>query len=447
MSNTDNLEKNDLLLHNTEPIDFDAIEKALSYDRIFQDLQGGMIKSYGRKYSLYIFINFDPEKVGAIKQWIATEIAPNVTSTSSQLNNTKSFKQEIELIKQQKRDPALCYGKMCENFFLSAHGYSILLDGEQFKKVSDLDPLFTGGMKDDWKNNYRLDDREVDEAWYNPPERWDIGKASTDYPIDALISLAHDNLEELKEAANTTIDKCKEFAKIVGCEVGYAIKDSNDNCVGPFGFVDGISQPLFLKSDYEKYRNNHDLKIWDPKASLALVLKKDPFGGEYSYGSYCVWQKLETNLQLFEQKVDELATKLECDRERAGALTIGRYKDGTPLAISDRSNQSEVGAIADLEAAQLADLLSKGIAGILEFEEDSELWADELLAAWKDEQQLIAVLQDPANKLIHKDKLSSIFPMPDRPRGLETLEIEKLQSFFGDEDNMQHLGGIFLFAS
>lgn len=236
---------------------------------------------------------------------------------------------------------------MCENFFLSAHGYRILLGDERVKEVSDrLDPLFTAGMKADWETNYRLD-REVDEAWYNPPERWDIGKVSPDssvrnYPIDASISLAHDSLEELKAAATNTIDKCKEFVKIVGCEVGYRIKDPNGNCVGPFGFVDGVSQPLFLKSDYEKYGNSHDLQIWNPKASLGLVLQQDPFGGKYSYGSYCVWQKLETNLQLFEQKVDELAKQLEGDRERASALTIGRYKDRTPLATSEQLNQTRI---------------------------------------------------------------------------------------------------------
>lgn len=344
MSDTDNLEQKDPL-NNPEPIDFDAIEKGSDYDLIFQDLQGGIIKSYGRKYALYIFINFDREKVGAIEQWIATEIATNVTSTSVQLDDTKNFKEEIELRKQQKLDPALYYGKMCKNFFLSAHGYRILLGDERVKEVSDrLDPLFTAGMKADWETNYRLD-RDVDEAWYNPPERWDIGKSQDssvgNYPIDASIALAHDSLEELKEAATRTIDNCKEFTKIVGCEVGYQLKDPNGNCVGPFGFVDGISQPLFLKNDYEKYGNSHDLKIWNPKASLALVLQQDPFGEKYSYGSYCVWQKLETNLQLFEQKVDELAKQLEGDRERAGALTIGRYKDGTPLANSEQLNQNE----------------------------------------------------------------------------------------------------------
>jgi hypothetical protein len=110
-------------------------------------------------------------------------------------------------------------------------------------------------------------------------------------------------------------------------------------------------------------------------------------------------------------------------------------------------NRLEVGALADLDRSRLADLLSKGIAGILEFDEDADLWADELIAAWKDRSHLIAVLQDPAINLIHKDKLKSILPLPDRPRGLEELEIDKLQKFLGDQDHMEHLGGIFLFGS
>ena len=123
-----------------------------------------------------------------------------------------------------------------------------------------------------------------------------------------MISLTHDGLEELKNEAITIIGQCKKLGKVVACEAGHGLKDPNSNLVGPFGFADGISQPLFLKSDYDKYLTSQNIEqghpsAWDPKASLSLVLVKDPFVDEpYSFGSYCVWKKLETDYSRFKNK-------------------------------------------------------------------------------------------------------------------------------------------------
>ncbi|RCJ30326.1 hypothetical protein A6769_33850 [Nostoc punctiforme NIES-2108] len=344
MSNPDNnLEQYEKLINNSEPINIDDP----AYEQILKDLQGGIIKSYGRNYSLYIFIQFDNEKAKDVKQWIQDQ-AKNITSTSKQLKHTETYK------KMRQQDPSFS-GELCKNFFLSYQGYKTLgfdptnpKPDDQGNKKSKLDDSdFKGGMKCDWETTYRPTDNTPTDYWYNPPENWDIGKVH----IDALILLAHNCLEYLKKEANSIIDKCEEFGKVVACEAGYILKDSNDKTkslsIGPFGFADSISQPLFLKKDYDNYCKNQNIEQWDPKASLNLVLAKDPFGEPYSYGSYCVWQKLETCLERFEQKVGELANCLKSDRERASALVIGRFKDGTPLDLSDLPNQNDGSSIAN----------------------------------------------------------------------------------------------------
>lgn len=319
----------DELINNRHPID--ANDPA--YEKIFRDLQGGIIKNYGRDYSLYIFIQFDENKQEEIKQWIRDEIAYSVTSTWRQLNDTEIFKG----IKQR----GLSFpGKLCKNFFLSWSGYENLgLDPNQSASKID-DALFIDGMKKDWDDSYKIDAASAspENYWYNPPEFWDLGGKNR---IDALFSLAHNSLEELKNEAKAILFKfdSEEIGKILACEPGLVVRDRNNIPIGPFGFTDGISQPLFLKGDYDKYCKTENIEQWDPKASLKLVLKKDPLGEAYSFGSYCVWKKIETNHQLFNQKVNELADTLECDPERAGALVIGRFKDGTPIAISDKFNQ------------------------------------------------------------------------------------------------------------
>ena len=343
MSNpNNNLEQYEKLINNSEPIDIDDP----AYEQILKDLQGGIIKSYGHNYSLYIFIRFDNEKVKDVKQWIQDQ-AKSITSTCKQLKQTEAYN------KMRQQDPSFS-GELCKNFFLSYQGYKTLgfepdnpKLNEQGKQESKFcDRYFVKGMKQDWEETYRLD-KTPEDYWYNPPENWDINKER----IDALILLAHNCLEDLKKEANNIIDKCEEFGKVVACEAGYILKDSNDKTkalsIGPFGFAHGISQPLFIKKDYDKYCKNQNVGQWDPKASLNLVLAKDPFGEPYSYGSYCVWQKLETNLELFEQKIDDLANCLKSDRERANALVIGRFKDGTPLALFDLPNQNDGTSIAN----------------------------------------------------------------------------------------------------
>ncbi|MBN3879184.1 MULTISPECIES: hypothetical protein [unclassified Nostoc] len=108
---------------------------------------------------------------------------------------------------------------------------------------------------------------------------------------------------------------------------------------------------------------------------------------------------------------------------------------------------SEVGALANLDREQLKNLLQLGITGILSFDVQANLWADELVEAWKNREQLIAIQRDPAQNLRNKDTLDFRFPLPDIPNGLKELKIEQLQEFLGDEAHMEHLGGIFLYGS
>lgn len=100
-----------------------------------------------------------------------------------------------------------------------------------------------------------------------------------------------------------------------------------------FGFRDGISQPLFFKSELEKIGSTD---CWDPSAPLGLVLveEEDLCGnGQSYYGSYCVYRKLEQNVSGFDRAVQELTQQLGLtDEEQAAALVMGRYRDGKPLS-------------------------------------------------------------------------------------------------------------------
>jgi Dyp-type peroxidase family len=87
-----------------------------------------------------------------------------------------------------------------------------------------------------------------------------------------------------------------------------------------------------------KERRGGKVDKWDPFEPLRRVLVPDPLAGDPDcLGSFFVFRKLEQNVRGFtieEQRLaDALGLKDE-ERERAGAMTVGRFRDGTPLALS-----------------------------------------------------------------------------------------------------------------
>ena len=341
----DNSELGEKIIDNKKPINPFAEPDKSRYENLLNNLQGGIIKNYGRNHSLYLFIAFKEDKINEVKQWIQKK-ADMVTSTYQQLEDTKNYKKQLkEYLEAEKQESKSSSekpsGELCVNFFLSSNGYKVL----GFNNVEQIltDPEFKQGMKEWYQEFYK------DNISYVPPNNWDVG-GSDDIDIHALTLLAHDDLSQLEEAATQVIEEIegREIGNLVACEAGYVLKSETKDgdgerlgsVIGPFDFVDNLSQPLFLKSDLDKYEKKQgitkqeELK-WDPFAPLKLVLVEDPFQPG-QYGSYCVWQKLETDYQCFTDKEQELANKLGVDRERAGALIVGRFRDGTPIELSPK---------------------------------------------------------------------------------------------------------------
>jgi Dyp-type peroxidase family len=106
------------------------------------------------------------------------------------------------------------------------------------------------------------------------------------------------------------------------------------NCRGVehFGYADGISQPLFFQKDLERGKQQ-SVTEWDPSAGPSLVLVQDPHGGEYDFGSYLVFRKLEQNVWGFFQEIEKLAEELGLAPTLAGAFAIGRFQDSTPVVL------------------------------------------------------------------------------------------------------------------
>ncbi|WP_309642032.1 Dyp-type peroxidase domain-containing protein [Flavobacterium sp.] len=273
---------------------------------MFSKLQGNILKGHGRNFTTNIFIRFDKNRDKSAKKWIAEFSESKLTSCKKQLK-------ENELFKRNKISGGVFYG-----ILLTAPGYQYL-----GKDISKFEKTFQNGMK-------KADLQDPDT------KKWEEGFRKE---IHAMILIGDDNQEKLGIASDEIIAALNKFSSIVTIEYGNAIRNANGDGIEHFGYVDGISQPLFFDDELKEYeQQNAGKEIFNPSAEKELVLVKDPFAdSDNTYGSYFVFRKLEQNVQKFKKNEEELAKKLnlkEEDEERAGASIVGRYEDGTPVEMS-----------------------------------------------------------------------------------------------------------------
>ncbi|MEO5741940.1 MAG: hypothetical protein ABIS29_15235 [Vicinamibacterales bacterium] len=131
----------------------------------------------------------------------------------------------------------------------------------------------------------------------------------------------------------------------VHTQEGHGLHNKNGEGIEHFGYVDGRSQPIFLSEDVDKERLQKDgATSWDPRFGPGRAIVPDPTAADplSQFGSYFVYRKLEQNVRKFKTEEEKLATRLGltgAEMERAGAMIVGRFEDGTPVAI-----QAEAGS-------------------------------------------------------------------------------------------------------
>ena len=277
------------------------------YQNELSRLQGNVLRGHGREAELHLFLTFKSRRQEKVKRFLH-EFARTVTSAALQRVQAQSFRRS----RRSELFAAMC---------LSAKGYRYL-----GQPTGGFTPEFLQGMQ---RATARLADP--------PPNRWE---PQFQKDLHAMVLLAHDRVSELGRQLSLLRTRVSGFAEI-SSEFGIKICDSAGRTIEHFGYVDGRSQPLFFREDLKKDSlNGHYPKRWDPSAGPNLVVVKDPLGSsDADCGSYYVFRKLEQNVKGFRQHVEALADSLHLTgdaRQRAGALLIGRFPDGTPLALKKK---------------------------------------------------------------------------------------------------------------
>ncbi|MFY7844589.1 Dyp-type peroxidase [Chryseobacterium gambrini] len=293
-----------ITLNNKKPVNiYDP-----AYDKLFENLQGNILKGHGRNFTSHIFLRFEENKKDKVKKCIAS-FANEITSCKKQIKENLAF----------KRDRTS--GDTFIGFYISALGYSFLENFNSSEKETD----FFGSMKDanisdikpsDWESGFRED-------------------------IHAMILVADDNLMLLREKEISIRKEMNGKCKIVKIENGNVIRNEDGAGIEHFGYADGISQPLFFSDEIQELETKYkDVKInYSSFFPLSQVLVEDPFlKNEEAFGSYLVFRKLEQDVDGFKAKEEKIASivgrKTDDEKEEIGAIIVGRFEDGTPHILS-----------------------------------------------------------------------------------------------------------------
>jgi Dyp-type peroxidase family len=282
------------------------------YDTALRNLQGNILKGHGRDHSAYVLLEFGRGRQEQVRRWLAS---PRMRPTS--------MRQQLDEAAEYARYGVP--GSLFRAILLTAEGYRYLRLAPDDR---GFDTRFLGGMQ---ASRGALDDPDVD--------RWDKPYRGS---IHAMILLADDGATFIGRCAREIVNEVKDarIGTVVGVELGAALRNRDGDTIEHFGYADGRSQPLFLARDLAKERAREGVARfarWDPAAGPNLVLVADPFAGRDACGSYFVLRKLEQDVAGFKQREKDLAARIGlASPELAGALAMGRFATGNPVALSDR---------------------------------------------------------------------------------------------------------------
>ncbi len=293
---------------------------------LLEDMQANILKGHGRHHSAHMFLSFagmSPKDVAKVIR----ALGQHCTSAYRQLRSNKKLPPHLD-------------GGTLRCMFLSATGYKAL--GNAVTMPSGA--AFQAGMAS--RTSILGDPAQADwnaVGWRGP--RPDAMFLIADADPDAVTA----DLEATEGWLNGSGVKILVIER--GLQQTRSFRPGKPEGVEHFGYVDGRSQPLFLTEDIQAEGIPSDppgtlpskKTHWDPAFKPSQFVVADPNGkNAFAAGSYFVFRKLEQNVRGFNAAEDSLgkayfgAGANQDQLDRAGAMVVGRFEDGTPLTLSKK---------------------------------------------------------------------------------------------------------------
>lgn len=301
-------------LNNEQPLAWDSATIDADTKAMLDNLQPNILRAHVREHLSVLFVRFNDVAEGrAFLRHIATT---KMKSARKHLQEVRDF-----AASGRRGTPYVGIGISRAGYVDLGHSNDDLL---KFR-----DKAFRDGMK---RRTAEVNDPSVDQ-W-----EWTFQRE-----IHAVILIGDDEPDTVAALREEILGELPESARLLGEETGQGLRNPAGDGIEHFGYVDGRSQPLFLKDEVDR----EPKKRWDPAFPLANVLLPDPLAPNpvRHHGSYLVFRKLEQNVRAFKEIERNLADGLGltgADRDRAGAMLVGRFKDGTPLTSKAKAGGGPV---------------------------------------------------------------------------------------------------------
>ncbi len=334
----DNLDPDDPSL---EPDEQDYVRQLLKSPKLQEDqrairdmlstLQANILKGHDRDHAVLIFLHFNTmdRKSRKLKGKIVTALKKMIRTKSVKVTSALTQLEEMRRYRRHKIP-----GGTVTNLYLTAAGYRAL--GFKDNQLPN-DRCFRAGIN---ASANRLNDPET---WkLEEPYRQDVDQDH----IHAMILMTDDDVQYLGRQVRLILNEMLktpsglELARVVTIEHGHQLRDAELQPIEHFGFRDGLSNPLFLNTDRKQVGKYGGDSRWRPWAPLNLILTPEPSARKTpGYGSFLVYRKLEQNVPFFNDQIRNLGLSLSKGRdepttlERARALVVGRFSEGTPLTL------------------------------------------------------------------------------------------------------------------
>ena len=215
---------------------------------------------------------------------------------------------------------------------------------------------FRSGMSTDYRS------RQLGDVGSNAPLNWDWGRPGSEPHLLVMYFGEEGFFDELVESSTGSV--WQEAFRVHTLDVPEL--SANE----PFGFADGISQPVVDWKSKRKtpttqleytnvvalgeillgYRNEYgkitDRPLLEPTASSAGLLNAPDASGRKDLarnGTYLVMRQLQQDVRTFWQFVSEQAGGDAADADTLAAAMVGRNRDGTPLVPTDENHDPDLG--------------------------------------------------------------------------------------------------------
>ena len=275
---------------------------------MLETLQPNILKGHTREFLSVLFLRFTDAAAG--RDFLG-RVATLMKSAAKHLQEIAAFKKD--------KVPGTAY----VGVGLTAEGYKAL----GLPKLPS-DPSFNAGMQ-------AADLHDPAVATWDPAFR-------NKKDLHACILIGDMTAETKSQMHDRVLAMLAAVPSVVvlGTQDGTALHNGNGDGIEHFGYVDGRSQPLFLDADVQAEQDTTDgTSVWNPAFDIGrvIVAEPGPAGAPEHFGSYFVFRKLEQDVRKFKQAELDFAEALGlADAERAGAMLVGRFEDGTPVTLQSQ---------------------------------------------------------------------------------------------------------------